>query len=814
MKIYNILPVALIAGLGLAGASTALRPHAVASQKGRVLDIGSDKGIVRISPVNDDIFRVTVLPDDATNTPYFESRSAVLEPDSNAIAGMTHLVWPDRVEVLSRSTKIVVDRKTGTVTFYNADGEELLSELDGVDNSGKTKSVSFAGANAGNLYGAGERGHSLRLNGDSLSMYNRQNYGYTKGDRRISQMGITVPYFASDRGFGVLFDDYDAAALELGSDTILYTSPTPRALSYYFINSADKTLAGVAENYSRLTGLQPLPPLWALGYITSKYGYHNQQEALGAIDSLKTRGYPVDGIIFDLYWYGVETDMGRLEWDKKQWPDHRAMIDSLKRQGVNIVMISQPYINKKGAIDNYNYLASQGMLTKDAGGNVHDVTTWVGDAGMFDVSNPATRKWLQNRLMDLTQDGLAGWWGDLGEPEVHPLTIVHDNGQTASQYHNLYGNEWSELIYEALRENYPDMRPLLMMRGGTAGLQRFAVAPWTTDVSRSWGGFGPQVTLMLSSGLSGLGYMSSDIGGFAVDPAHPTDPELYVRWLQMGAFTPMLRTHAQTKPEPYHYPAQEEILKKYIKMRYEWLPYNYTLAAENALTGRPLALPLNYDGKNKGEQFANVQDEYLWGPEVLVAPVMEKGARSRKVLFPAGEWISWWKPSQKFQGGKTYTVTAPLDQLPLFVKAGSFIPQYPRAIENTEQYDPATLAIRYYPSKEKTEYSLFEDDRKSPESIAKKEFAWINFTGRQTGSEIDVEVSTEGEYIGMPESRMLDLQIIGVAAPKSVVWNDIVLPNMASRKMIRQYGYTYDAASRTLTVVFPYAHDHTSIKVK
>ena len=178
------------------------------------------------------------------------------------------------------------------------------------------------------------------------------------------------------------------------------------------------------------------------------------------------------------------------------------------------------------------------------------------------------------------------------------------------------------------------MRPLIMMRGGTAGLQRYSVFPWTTDVSRSWGGLQPQVNLMLNSGLSGLGYMSSDLGGFAVDPEHPRDEELYVRWVQMGAFTPVMRTHAQQQPEPYHYPGSEEILKRFVKMRYQWLPYNYTLAYENSAFGRPLARPLNFNGENPGEKYASLTDEYMWGNEVLVAPVMEQGARERKVLFP------------------------------------------------------------------------------------------------------------------------------------------------------------------------------------
>lgn len=771
--------------------------------------VSTRKGTVEITPVNTDIFRVTVIPQDSS-TRYYPSQSAILAPDA---AGVIESVTPDEVIILSGNVKACINRETGNVSFYDRDGNLLLAETGGVDNSSPLKSIAFSGADTGNLFGAGERGHRLRLNGDSLSMYNRQNYGYTKGDPRISQMGISVPYFVSDKGYGVLFDDYNKADLILGGDTIRYTSDTPRALSYYFINSPEGNLAGATSNYSALTGNQPLPPLWTLGYITSKYGYRTQAETEGVIDTLKTRGYPVDGIVLDLYWYGQETDMGRLEWNREQWPDHRKMLADLKEKGVNMVLISQPYLNKKGAIDNYNILGEKGMLAKDKDGNVHDVTTWVGDAGMIDVSNPQTREWYWSRYKDLTSEGVAGWWGDLGEPEVHPLTIYHDNGQTASEYHNVYGNEWSRIIFEGLRRDYPGMRPMLMMRGGTAGLQRYGVFPWTTDVSRSWGGFGPQVNLMLSSGLSGLGYMSSDIGGFAVDPANPVDPELYVRWLQMGVFTPMLRTHATVKPEPYHYPAQEKILKDFIKMRYEWLPYNYTLAYENAVKGWPLARPLNFHGDNPGEAFANCDDEYMWGDEVLVAPVMTKGARSRQVLFPAGEWISWWNPSLKYKGGKSYKVNAPLNELPLFVKSGSFIPQYMQPIGNVGEYDPQFLTVRYYPSAQKSRYTLFEDDRQSPESLKDKEFVLISFEGESKGKHTEIAISSDGGYKGMPENRLFEIEVVGVPAPTKVEWDGNVLERAQTRRMIRQYGYLYDPKTRTATLVFPYNHGRTVLTI-
>ncbi|MCH5224063.1 MAG: DUF5110 domain-containing protein [Muribaculaceae bacterium] len=799
----------LIAVFGL----TALAAYA-ATNNNIVIDHGlyevkTPKGTVVIQPYSPEIFRITVFPPgEPVKMP--QSPFAMIHPNKVGVCtNMTNSAF----FVCSQTTTVRVDLATGNITFSDDKGNAFLEELNGVDNRGPIKTVTFQGTRYENIYGAGERGHKLNLNQrDTLTMYNRQNYGYTEGDKRISQMGISVPYFVSEASFAgstssdytyaVLFDDYSKGSLVLG-DTITYTSESPTPISYFFFNG-NKNIANATEKFTELVGRQSLPPFWALGYITSKYGYHNQNEAVGAIDSLKTRGYPVDGMVLDLYWYGQETDMGRLEWDPKQWPDHKKMLADLKAQGVNTVLITQPYINKIGAIDNYNMLSSKGMLTKDAYGNTHDVTTWVGEAGMFDMSNPETAKWLWNRLKDLTEEGVAGWWGDLGEPEVHPETIYHANGETATQFHNRYGNEWSKIIYDGLRKDFPDMRPMLMMRGGTTGLQKYSVFPWTTDVSRSWGGFQPQIKLMLSSGLSGLGYMSSDLGGFAVDPQNPTDEELYVRWVQMGAFTPTMRTHAQLKPEPYHYPASEEILKEYIKMRYKWLPYNYTLAYENATKGWPLARPLNFMGDNPGFYYSWYADEYLWGNNVLVAPVMEKGATERRVLFPAGTWISWYDASKKYEGGATDTVAAPLHELPLFVRQGSFIPQYDLPIENVTQYDPTFLTVRYYPSYTPTEYTLYDDNKMSPTALEDKAYQLINFLGQKEAGEIKVSLTTNGgKYPGMPQSRMITLKLMDVDRPVKVALSDNSrMEEFDSEKAIRQYGWNYDSATRTLILKF------------
>lgn len=532
------------------------------------------------------------------------------------------------------------------------------------------------------------------------------------------------------------------------------------------------TMAGVTDRYSALTGRQPLPPFWSLGYITSKYGYKTESETRGVIDTLKTAGYPVDGVVLDLYWYGKETDMGRLEWNKEQWPQHAKMLADLKKDGVNTVIISQPYINKIGAIDNYNLLASQGMLTKNAEGNINDVTTWVGEAGMFDVANPDTRRWLRERYRKLTDEGVAGWWGDLGEPEVHPETIVHANGETAREYHNVYGNVWSSIIYDLFRDEYPDTRLMTLMRGGTAGLQRYSVFPWSTDVSRSWGGLQPQVKIMLNSGLSGLGYMSHDVGGFAIDETAPIDPELYVRWVQLGAFSPVLRTHAQRFAEPYCYPEQADILLDLVKTRYRWLPYNYTLAYENSAKGYPLVRPLNFNVA-ADSLLDNVTDQYLWGDEVMVAPVLEKGATSRSVIIPSGEWVDYNNPSATYVGPDTIVYEAPLDVLPLFVRAGAFIPQADYAMENTGDYDVSRYAVLYYPRGDvDSEYIMYEDDRMSPSSLASEQYVLISFAGSSDSGRTLIEINADGAYAGAPDVREFTFVLPGMAGAYSGLFVD------------------------------------------
>ena len=777
MKLYRMITLVAVVMMAMAGQ---------AQQATMTVDAVDRPWTVTVTALSDDIVRVDVMPNEWNGT-----KLPTLACDK-ALSGRVPKVKineDDNVSAMVTENGLSVRffKSMGLIKVGHGDNDYLVDVMPMRD-SAKVVLVHNAGES---FYGAGERGYSFNLAGDTLVNYNTQNYGYQMGENRTKQMGITMPMVISSKGYGVLFDDFCKSSLVVGSQQLEYTSTTPQPISYYIIDG-NGLVENVVKNFTWLVGRQELPPLWTLGYITSKYGYHDQRESKGVVDTLKREGYPLDGIVFDLYWYGKEEDMGRLEWDKQQWPDHRKMLRDFKSQGVNVVTISQPYVLTNGrAIDNYRLLDPQGLFCKtDGTDTTHTVTIWVGQGGMFDVSNPATRQWLRNRYKSLTDEGVTGWWGDLGEPEKHPLEIRHYNGLTAEQYHNYYGNEWSRIIYDMFKEEYPDRRPMVMMRAGTAGLQRYSVFPWSTDVSRSWGGMQPQVTIMLNTGLSGLGYMSHDVGGFAVDPANNRDGELYIRWLQLGLFSPMLRTHSTYQAEPYHYTEFGDLTLRLIKQRYTWLPYNYTLAYENARYGLPLVRPLGmYEDDKNIARYDHIWDQYLWGHDVMVAPVMQQGAVSREITFPEGSWVDINHPEHRYQGHTTVNYSAPIEVLPLFARAGAFIPQANYEMCNVGDYNPDKLDIVYYTSEVPSRFTLFDDDMHSTGTLANDKHREITFIATPQGKSCFITIQGKGEMTGDAPSKEYRLVIPATQKPAKVKING---------KKAKEV--TYDKITGTLTI--------------
>jgi oligosaccharide 4-alpha-D-glucosyltransferase len=333
------------------------------------------------------------------------------------------------------------------------------------------------------------------------------------------------------------------------------------------------------------------------------------------------------------------------------------------------------------------------------------------------------------------------------------------------------------MLYDKYAKEYPTKRLFSLNRSGFAGTQRYGIFPWTGDVSRSWNGLQAQLPILLGMTMSGVPYVHSDAGGFA---GGEKEPELYVRWLQFAQFTPIFRPHgtelSKVDTAAPSYPSEpalfdepyRSIAKNVVVNRYKMLPYNYTLAYQQATEGKPLMSPLYYYFRSDTSA-AKIEDQYMWGENVLVAPVLEKGATTRKVYLPAGKWFDF-KTLSQFDGGKWIDKLVDLGLIPVFIKEGSFIPQHKNAAPNTSSLDKASLSLLYTPSSNPSTFIMYDDDGESKDAIEKKKYELITFssTGMHRNKVILSITSDKGMFKGKPSKRNVLLSIPGVNKPATI----------------------------------------------
>ncbi|WP_375417713.1 TIM-barrel domain-containing protein [uncultured Hymenobacter sp.] len=676
------------------------------------------------------------------------------------------------------------------------------------------------------LYGTGSRALPLDRRGNRLELYNQAHYGSQNGEQNLN---ITLPTVLSSRGYMVFFDHHAPGYLELGKaqkDVLEYGAENLNSLSYYVITG--RSQAEILDRYTALTGRQPLPPRWALGLIQSRFGYKSEAEMQAVAARMRRENFPLDALVLDLYWFGGTTRQGDLRWEPRGFPDPAGMMARLKQQGVKTILISEPYVMRTSIND--SLVRTHQLVGTDAAGRPFTVGSfWAGPASILDVFKPRARRWLWANYQRLHDQGAAGWWSDLGEPENHPAAMRHVAGP-ARAVHNAYGQAWASIFAENYAQHYPDERVFNLARSGWAGMQRNSVFPWSGDINRSWSGYQAQVPVMLGLGQGGVGYMHSDAGGFCVGPI---DAELYTRWLQMASLCPILRPHGESvPPEPYFYPdPYKSSVRDAVQLRYRLLPYLYTLAWQNTTTGAPLVRTTDYDSRVdalrvKGEELsdsaqgweapvqaeitppslpsaelavrlANLNDQYLLGPNLLVAPVLHAGQRRRNVVLPAGNWIDF-HSNQIYAGGQTVGVPAPLAHAPLLVRAGALLPMTAYR-PSTAQFRPDTLQLRYYPDPQTPEssFTLYEDDGHSAQALAKNQFALLTLAGKYSPTKTDIILASNGgHYPGQPARRRVQLLVQRVAAaPTAIFIGGAPLPASSST-------VAFDAARQELRIEF------------
>lgn len=734
-----------------------------------VLTIFTDSSSIKIQPFNDHIFRISLETGDGGNPD--SSFSVVMQPATFTAVldeASTYL------EFVAGDFKVHVDKFPLRLTFlYNAD--TLLQDDPGLYKAGDGAGVRFKINPDEHLYGTGSRAIDIDRHGKKLTSYNTAQYGYSNGTQTLN---ICIPFVTSSRGYGLYIDNYSPGIWDLGNSapSVLEYAAEAGALSYFVV--AGTSNQEILENYTLLTGRQPLPPRWALGYIQSKYGYQQEDEARNIVNLMRTNNFPLDALVLDLYWFGSPSTMGNLNWDYTKFPTPVDMMHDFDSLGVKTICITEPYITLNS--NNYSYAGNNEILATDINGNNFVVGNfWAGPAGLMDMFNSSSQDWMWNYYDDRMAEGVTGWWCDLGEPENHPAELMHSIGM-ARTVHNVYSLIWAEMLFNKYQQYHPGKRLFNLIRSGYAGMQRYSTFPWSGDIQRSFDGLKAQIPIMLGESMCGIGYMHSDIGGFT---GGGQNEELYVRWMEFGSFCPVMRAHGEGVPtEPVYYSTNaKNTIRKYSNLRHQLTPYNYSLAYQNSLKGTPLALPLNFFEPDN-QLLANINDEYLWGENFLVAPVLSQGQTSRSVIFPEGKWISYWN-NAVYDGNTAATVSASLDVMPLFVKAGSFIPLVP-LVKTLAEYNTDTMMVKYYPdnSNPNTSFTVYDDDGEDANAMATGNHELISFGGNVTNEETAITLIKSGNgFNGAPSSREMNFQLQRISnAPLQVLKNSMPLPITAT----------------------------------
>jgi alpha-D-xyloside xylohydrolase len=536
---------------------------------------------------------------------------------------------------------------------------------------------------------------------------------------------IGVPFVVTNRGYGMIWDNPSKTTIEPGfNEQTRWMSQVGDRVSFFVIAGA--TTDEIYSGYRLLTGATPMLPKAAYGYIQCKQRYASQEELLGVAKGYRDRHLPADVLVVDWFYY---TQMGQMDFDPTKWPDPAAMNRQLHDMGFETMISVWPRFAPGSRF--YDLLLQKGWFEHLADGTPTDGLPYDRAGSDIDTTNPAAARWFWDAIRDnILSKGFDALWADETEPDLPPNDSYFFIGP-GTRYFNVYPLFHTAALYDGFRRDL-NHRALILSRDAYLGAQHNGTIFWSSDIYPTWDTLKRQIPTGLDFTASGLAYWTNDIGGWQYLPAvhHPANPplldpsdardnvggyddypELYTRWFEYAAFLPIFRAHGSRRyNEVWSYGKQAEpILEKYLKLRYQLLPYIYSLGYNTYRTGAPFMRALFMDFPND-PQVADLRDEYMFGPAFLVAPVTDQGATSRMVYLPAGtDWYNYWT-NERVPGGQTIKVDAPIDTLPLFVHAGSILP-LGEPIENTQQVQKIAR-VRIYPGAN-GDFTLYQDDGKT-----------------------------------------------------------------------------------------------------
>ena len=709
------------------------------------------------------------------------------------------------------STLVVIQKSPFSVSITDDTGKPVIQNdarhPTGFDlATGEIQTTMLRRSETETYYGFGEKAFAeMSRNGKFIVNWNTDTFSYPIGTDPVYQ---SIPFFTAlydGRAYGLFFNNtfrtwFDMGAKSPGSYSF---GANGGELDYFvFTGSKDKSPKEVLADYATLTGKTPLPPIWALGNQQSRWSYFPESRVREIADGFRKNKIPADVIYLDIdYMDGYRV----FTWDKTRFPDPPKLISDLKKDGFHTVLIIDPGIKVDENYGVYKDGQRNKIFVKNPDGSELNRNVWPQSSAFPDFTDPKAREWFGSQYKGHIAEGVAGFWNDMNEPGVfmddktekpevthHPAKTFPYNtphtgdglAGTHSRYHNVFGMQMARSTFEGVKKLAPEKRPFVLTRAGFAGVQRFS-AVWTGDNYASWDHLALTIPMLTNLSVSGVPFVGADVGGFNDRPSG----ELYARWMQAAALTPFFRSHSvgwAGNKEPWEYGDEfTAINRATVELRYKFLPYLYTLFREHENTGAPIMRPLWYEFPADKSTYL-VADEYLLGPDLLVAPVVKEGLRKRHVYLPAGTaWVNWWT-GERFEGGVNHFVDAPLDRLLIFARAGAIIPTQ-GVIQHTGEMpsSPITLNIIDGIAPEKTETARLYQDAGDGYGYRKNEWTEILFEHRP-GS---IKIRRTGNFQGQ---KIIYGEMIGViASPKQILADG------------REVKFTFDAAAKRLRIEMP-----------
>jgi alpha-D-xyloside xylohydrolase len=724
---------------------TAMNPVRTIQQEADGVLFTMGTGSLKVQVCSDSVIRVLYSP-----TALFPKQADFVVTKQNWPATQWTMNSTDDAVTLTTSLlKVTVTRKDGAIAYGEVNGGPLVEESsrrltpEKVNGEDTYRAESFV-----NIYGSHEALYGLGQHQAGV-----WNYRGESVDISQENSNIAVPLMLSSKGYGIFWNNASRSRFNNRFANYLYvSSEVADVIDYYFLYGPefDQIIAG----YRDLTGQVPMFGRWAYGFWQCKNRYKSQDEILGVARKYRDLHIPVDNIVQDWFWWNRK---GEFVFNKN-YPDPKAMVDQLHSENFHLMISIWPFFEPGSA--NYDYMQNKGWFVdkfKYAKPPYH-----TNAMAVYDATSAEARKYYWDQVNNgLFRIGLDAWWMDTTEPETEgqEQNILLNHRLAAgsgNRYVNAYPLLDTQAVYQGQRSVSDKKRVFILSRSGFAGSQRNGVTAWSGDINSDWLSFRRQVPAGLNFALSGIPYWTTDIGGFVFgSPADPAFRELFIRWFQYGTFNPILRVHGTRHPdenELWSYgPDAQTILVNFDRLRYRLLPYIYSLAwkttSEAYTPMRPLVMDFRSDPRAQ-----NTGDQFMFGPAFLVNPVTDPAVATRQLYLPDTKWYDFWTGSM-LEGGRTTIAIAPLERLPLYVRAGSILPLGPDEEWSTEKAaDP--IELRIYRGAN-GDFTLYEDENDNYD-YEKGAYATIPLHWDDAGHTLTMG-DRKGQFPGMLESRSFRL---------------------------------------------------------